>query len=39
MQDLQDKIDDLDNRIDTEDYKLYGLTKEEIKIVEEGFNG
>ena len=33
---LQKKIDLLDNQIDNLVYKLYGLTEEEIRIIEEG---
>jgi len=35
LSDLQSKIDKLDREIDQEVYKLYGLTKEEIDIIEE----
>jgi len=35
LSDLQSRIEELDQKIDQEVYKLYGLTKKEIKIIEE----
>ena len=35
LQDLQNEIDKLDREIDLEVYKLYRLTEEEIKVIEE----
>ncbi|MDP3973517.1 MAG: restriction endonuclease [Candidatus Daviesbacteria bacterium] len=35
-QGLKDEIEKLDKKIDEEVYKLYGLTPEEIAIMEEG---
>lgn len=37
LQDLQNEIDKLDREIDQEVYKLYGLTQEEINVIE-GFS-
>ncbi len=37
--DLQNAVDATDRKIDGLDYELYGLSKEEIELVEEGSAG